>query len=301
MKTIATIIVPIAMALLIGACGNEQNNNNTPAPQPKDSIVSITKDNTPEAAPETPVTLNWKEIRNEHTDKLVTVEGYLRLPSFMYIGGNKLEIDLFERPNQKGGYRLICNIPTGSIDNTSSALGKQYTAADFKINTYNGETIRGEGAYVRITGRLDAYSKSHGTLREITKIEKGERKAISYQGMDVPEFSADKALAQDGKLVYVVGKLDPGIYLSTYNNAYSFTVNGPEMEKGESLVAFVNIGRGGSQVEDVKENYANKDIVIRDGTGEPFSVNDKVKVYGTFVKTNGKNGGILFVEFIVVQ
>lgn len=300
MKTIATILLPLAMALFIGACGNNTEHN-TPAPAPKDTTVTISTENNPKAAPETPVTLSWKEIRQKHEGELVTVEGYLRLPNFMYIGGNKLEIDLFERPNQKGGYRLICNIPTGSIDNTSSALGKQYTAADFKINTYNGETIRGEGAYVRLTGRLDSYNKSHGTLSEIVKIEKGERKRINYQGMDAPEFDAKNASAQDGKLVYVVGKLDPGRYLSTYNNAYSFIVNGPEMEKGESLIAFVNIGRGGSQVEDVKENYANKDIVIRDGTGEPFSVNDKLKVYGTFVKTDGQNGGVLFVEFIEVQ
>ena len=300
MKIIVNTVLTLAIALQLGACGNNRNSNNTPAPQPKDtSAVKVRIE--PEVTSETPTTLTWPEIKGMHNNELVTVEGYLRLPNFMYIGSKKLEIDLFERPNQKAGYRLICSIPTGSIDNTSNALGKQYTAADFKINTYNGETIRGEGAYVRLTGRLDVFNSGHGTLTEVTKIEKADRKNIPYEKLNVPEFKAENSEKLDGKLVYVEGRLDPGTYLSTYNNAYSFIIEGLKMDKGDVLIAFINIGRRNSEVQDIPESFSAKDIIIRDGAGNIFPIDKKVKVYGTYSKSSIGNGGSLYVEHIVVQ
>lgn len=289
----------VIIIIVLSACG-AKTDENTQAGN-KDSLpdtVPLAEEQALPAA--TPV--SWAGLDTSVNKKRVIVEGYLRLPNSMYMSGTSIQVDLYERPNQTAGNKIVCELPIGITENKAIKLREKYRTEDFKLISDDGEEFRGEGAYVRLTGTISIYENGYGILHDITDIERLPAVPANYNNKDIPELDLEHPAKYDKKLVYAVGELDPGLYLNTYNNMYCFTLKGPEKADSSYLFAYIIIGHGSNQMKPVPENYSNKDIDIRDASGGVFPIHKKVKVFGTFLKSPfDKHSGSLFVEHIFVR
>lgn len=155
---------------------------------------------------------------------------------------------------------------------------------------------------MRLTGKAKVHNKSNYTaLYDVSKIERIEAPKFDYSKLDAPVYDNSKADSLDEKMITVTGTLDAGMFLNSYDNAYSLTLKGVKLGQREYLFCNVIIGSGPSQMEPVGENFSNKTIKIRDNQGNLFPIGKKVKVYGVFNKSSSNNGGSIYVEEIIVQ
>lgn len=291
--------LPLLVAVcLLNACGGN-------ADKKKPAVTDSSK--TTNHAPAVPVVYSWGQLEkldqkemdsaliNGEDARIIVIEGYLSLPSSIYMIGKNIRCDLFPRYNQAQGIHANLEFDAGTENNQMQEVPKKYTQADFKIRTDSGQ-IAGEGSYVKVTGKLLGKYDDYATLN-IVKIEKAMPQPVDYSA--AAELKADNLAALNNKLVYVDGTLEAGYFLGLFTSFYySLDIKQTNLPADVELRANVRIGHGSGQIEELPDKFTNKDIRIHNQNGNLLPFGKKLRITGVFKKSDSGNGGDIYVEHL---
>lgn len=283
------------MALFLTACGGGSSEayNDT-----ESQTAPIEKKEEPK-----PIEMDFMSAFSmDNNSKLVSIEGYLQLPSTMYTSGNSGSLNFSQRPGQRYGDDIRVSLNLGKCKNCMAKVADKYTADDLKVTADDGKTVIGPNQRVRITGHLSMYEASAATspsnlslsIRK-GKVEKVEEIELDYAAMQplaiTPENLFDSTLRYSFSMVE--GKIQIPSMLFMNNDV---NLNIP-IGKEKLSVSFL-FGAGPNTIEDIPKDYGKKDFKIHDYQDKIIDLNKPVKLYGTRTPPREDYGGILYVERI---
>lgn len=289
MKTITSLFLA---GIILASCGGGNNDQKlTDALKSLDSLASH------EAKPSgPPVEITFADMTNDSLkDRDVILTGYLRVPMFTSSSNGSARLELAERPNQTKGTTVSIYVKTGSGKNTMVELQDKFKYEDLKVTGKNNDKI-GYNDRVKIKGRFNKYSNV-GSI-EVVEIEKLEEASPDYSTLNAVKLNKENMNDTNlsGKLVYTEGVFElPVLVFMDENMALDLKKTGLAPE----ISAYVMIGKGKSQVEQLPENYEKKDLKLYDNKGTLIPAGKKTRVYGIWNIDTTDGRGTLYVEEII--
>lgn len=279
------LLLLTTIAALVSACSG--GNSKVPA-------ASNAEKEQPAAKPVT-MTFDQAIAYTGEERKPVIIEGYVQLSVITNFSGNTQSVNFYGHRNQTTGKYIYANMPIGTGKNQMKQLPKEYHNSDVSILDKNGKKI-GANQRVKLSGELyaiESYSKKKDftVYLEITGIEYVDEVNDDYAAMKLPTLDAKGAKSDKNydKAFKIEGKLEVPMFVLIDNETTVDIVT----TNNEKISLKVVTGNGASQIEELKENWSEADVKIRNLNGQLVNRNKKVTVYGTL----GLDG--LHVEQIV--
>lgn len=241
---------------------------------------NIVSGNTEAAAPDfvKGVAINFsKAFDKSMNDEIVTMEGYLMLPEYLYQSPGSIGLNFYERENQFfAAHQMNVSIVTGEGNNAMQPLPKNYKAEDVKIRANDGGLIN-PGDRVRVTGLLHA-SATYYDL-DCKKLEKIAGIHTDYTKLDPVKLDATnmKEASLTGQLVTIEGILDVPVFLMG-SLAADFELKTPAIAK--TIPVAIAYGKGPGRLKKLPDNFSAADIKIHDDHNRLVNINRKVVIYG---------------------
>jgi hypothetical protein len=271
--------------MLLASCGGSTNTA-------KDNSIQEE-----ETKKEKPVEMTFEEALDYQSGdrKQVIIEGYVQLSVISNFTATSQSVNLYGHRNQTTGKYIYTNMPIGTGKNQMKQLPKEYHPSDVVMMDQNGKKI-GANQRVRLQGELyaiESYSKKkdYTIYLEVTGIEYVDEVKEDYAAMKLPTLDGKGAKSDKNydKAFKIEGKLEVPMFVLIDNETTVDIVTA----NNEKISLKVVTGNGESQIEELKENWSEADVKIRNSNGQLISKNKKVTVYGTL----GMDG--LHVEQIV--
>ncbi|TND08600.1 MAG: hypothetical protein FD123_2104 [Bacteroidetes bacterium] len=290
---LAVLILP---GFIFISCGNDSKKNKTEDNKPKRESAYEKAERVKDSINKLPaVAMTFEQafadtMQQEHN---VSVEGYLQLRLMSSASSGGQSMNFFGRHNQNHGQSMYTRIHTGTGNNRMKALPENYRLKDLVITDDKGKTFSANER-VRITGRMKASfsdPKRKAVYLDVIKMERIPDARTDYAALNLPELSFgddDKEEMRD-KAYFLEGKLSMPMYVLTGAEISIDLTN----KKGQKFTVKILNGKGISQMENLKEGWTEKDVVIRDSKGETVPLKKNVRVYGV-LKLDG-----LHVEEII--
>jgi hypothetical protein len=283
----------LAAALMLTACSSDSSGSEDKSKEKKSKSEEPETKAEPVAEP-----MDYQAAYAAgNNDKLVSIEGYLQMPSSMYTSNRGGQLNFYSRPDQHHGQYMIATIKMGDCNNCMAKVKEKYTPADLKVKTTDGAEIGGNSR-VKLTGRLrvseSTYRKSGLSVSmTVDKIEKADEVAIDYTQLGA--VTIDKTTIRDSslkdELVYATGKLSIPMLLFMDDDV-SLDLTTP----GGKLNANFVFGKGPNQIQPIPKNYKKTDIKVMDHTGKVINLAKPVKIWGTRSAPSAKYNGTIYVE-----
>lgn len=292
------VLLGLLFALQLTGCKGESET--------EEDLLDYSYEEDTEEVDETPVEANWESIvkKEYKEDQKLIIEGYIApLPSTVYMSDNSFDISIYPRRFQNGGFEVSVGLPIGKSANHVYNLPENYTPADFKVVT-DKEGIVTAGDKVRIEATVfyihdDSYSLEDAT---ITKLEDNFDAAVFA---DAVPLTSEIINEEDKKSVYcyMEGTLSLPTFIYSLDGDISLDFKNQTNEEIKSVD--FRVSDGPSSMNDIPDNYAADDLVIRDWEGNEVKPGTTVRVYGVWERYSSESstglGGSFKVEEVEVK
>lgn len=284
-------IAPFLLSFILFSCGG---NSET---------ADLNVDTTSSEEIKPAVELTWDEIltdSNEVGTDLI-IEGYLGdIGTYVDMTYGSMTLHLFERRNQKAGNQINLSVDIGSTPNRVKELPEKFTPEDFQV-VCDDSSIVTTGAKLRIHAiKSESYSETiYLNVYKIEKVEDDFNAEIFTEAVKLTdEMMADTSL----KNVYcfIEGKLDIPMIIFSYTTSMMLDLKNASVK--DISMMDVRIGNGPSTMDELPDNYREKDLTVRDYTGEVIKYGSKLRFYGTWERYDFETTtpGLFYLEEIEV-
>lgn len=231
-----------------------------------------------------PVAITWADLEKDElsTETVFIIEGYLGdIGTYVDQSGGEISIPLFERRNQAAGFKLYLYVPIGNGPNNIKELPEEFLPTDVQLFC-NDKTIVTVGSKVRITAsKTETYTPGFISANciKIELVDESFDAGVLTSAVALSqEMMNDTALAR--VYCYVDGKFDIPSIVFSYSNEISLDLKNSSVK--DIATVPVRLGDGPSSMNDLPDNYTNKDLIIRDYNGETIKYGAGVRLYGTW-------------------
>lgn len=252
-----------------------------------------------------PVEVTWNDLETDavEPETVIIFEGYIGdLGSYIDQSNGQIRIPLYERRNQGAGFKMNLYIPIGTSPNCIKELPAQFTPSDYQI-VCDDEKIVSLGDKVRITAtKSETYSEGFITA-DVIKIEAIEStfdptilaSAVALTTAMVNDTTVLKSYS------YIDAKLEIPSIVFSYTNDISLDLKGSSVKDVTSVS--VRLGDGPSSMNDLPDNYTNKDLIVRDYNGDQIKYGTTLRLYGTWERYSfeSTSQGKFYLEEIEVK
>lgn len=249
--------------------------------------------------------VSWDDILNHSIDyeKTIVIEGYLgRIGSMVYESNGSMVVDIFPKRNQEMGERISFSMPIGTEKNHVHELEEDYLPEDFKLTTAEADTIQA-GAKVKVQLRLaEVFGDEAEYYYEFISITKLEDAPKVDESLFSNAVELTDAIISDTTKTEVYGYMD-GIFelpMMIFENAGKLRISFINKTNEEVKSVAIPIGDGPSTMNDLPEDFTEKDFVVRDFKGEAIT-GSNVRIYGTWHRSEFSNSGLFYLEEIAVR
>ena len=270
------------------------NGNSDSAEQKKDTPVVVNRDT---------VLASWNFMRGDSAvpNTVIILEGFIGNPGDKIVqNGSYISLPVYERSNQQSGYAWLVQFKVGDMPNQMRSLPEQFTPNDIQIKCENGglATI---GSKIKITAfdeNQDGKLIWKARVVEFIDFIRSDEKLDSAQKL-TSAMLLDST--QNEVYSYIEGKLELPLLILPYTSAIK--LNLIESSVAEIKEVEVPLGTGPSTMNDLPDNFTEKDLVVRDRDGNPIPYKSKIRIYGNWVRfdySSSVPGKFYFEEIEVV-
>jgi hypothetical protein len=223
--------------------------------------------------------MSWDSLSDSSLNgKMVTIEGYPRLPLIMSSSEDTGTVHLLEREHQYNGRAIILHIPIGNGENSQSKLPDQYEESDLVIHDRNGEKIT-YGQKMRITGRASIrYTKYFIAVESIEKINDPPFDFIKAGAVHLNDSSDLEML--DKKFVYAEGVIrfsEDQEYKQTWVDMII-----DDETLSDEVYCKIEYGTGTNQVIELPDPDTDKGTVLLDKDRKKIAEGSRVRIFGVW-------------------
>ncbi|MBK9191514.1 MAG: hypothetical protein IPM77_08340 [Crocinitomicaceae bacterium] len=251
------------------------NGNSDSAEQKKDTTVVVNRDT---------VLASWNFMRGGSAvpNTVIILEGFIGNPGDKIVqNGSYITLPVYERSKQQSGYAWLVQFKVGDMPNQMRSLPEQFTPNDIQIKCDNGglATI---GSRIKITAfdeNQDGQTIWKARVIEYIDFISSDEKTDSAQNL-TSEILFDST--QKEVYSFVEGKLELPLLILPYTSAIKLNLT--ESSVAEIKEVEVPLGTGPSSMNDLPDNFTEKNLVIRDRNGNLIPYKSKVRIYGNWVR-----------------
>ncbi|MCH2232823.1 MAG: hypothetical protein MK078_01120 [Crocinitomicaceae bacterium] len=288
------ILIFIGVTVL-AACGGERENIEELIEEIESTEEVVEEDNAIY-----PIT--WDDVltNNLTAEKIVTIEGYLAGPG-MYVSQSygTMTVYIYPKRNQSIGESVNFTMPLGTDANHVHELPEEFVPEDFVVVDQDGNEMS-EGAKVLVEVKVKESIFDEGEMNfEFRSIKKLEDAPIISETVFADAIELTDAVIADTtkKEIYgwAEGSFELPMMVFENNGRLRITFRNKSNEEIKSVA--IKVGDGPSTMNDLPEDFTDKDFVVRDYKGDPITVT-RVRIYGTYHRSEYSNDGLFYLEEI---
>lgn len=278
-------------AVLVQSC----NGSAEKTEQKNDSTVAIIRDT---------VFASWNFMRcdSAQPNTVIVLEGFVGNPGDKIVqNGSYISMPVYERSKQQSGNAWLVQFKVGDMPNQMRSLPDQFTHTDIQIKCENGG-LATVGSRIKIT----AYDEVEDgkTIWKARIVECADFIAQDEKLDSAQKLTSEIIFDSTKKEVYsyVEGKLELPLLILPYTNAIKLDLTGSSVPEIKNME--VPLGTVASTMNDLPDNFTDKDLVIRDKHGNAIPYKSKVRIYGNWVRFDYSSsfpGEFVLEEIEVIQ
>lgn len=288
------ILLFVSTALLI-ACGGDREDIDEKINDIDTSNAVVTEDNNIY-----PVTWNDVLSNNLTAEKIITIEGFLAGPgTYVSQSYGTMVIYIYPKRNQSIGESVNFTMPIGSAANHVNELPEEFVPEDFVVVDEDGIEMA-EGAKVKVELKVKESIFDDGKMnyefRSIKKLD--DAPVISNSIFDEAIELTDAVIADTTrKEIYGWAEGSFELPMMVFENNGRLRITFRNNSNSEIKSVAIKVGDGPSTMDDLPEDFTDKDFVVRDYNGDPIT-GKRVRIYGTYHRSDYSNDGLFYLEEI---
>jgi hypothetical protein len=252
-----------------------------------------------------PLEVSWMQLEADSVkaETLIVFEGYIGdIGMFVEQISGKMRIPIYERRNQKAGFKVHLYLPVGTGKNQMKELPAEFLPTDVQIFAEDNSILT-KGSRVRITA-IKSETVSPGFISaDVVKIESlNDDFDSEIFASAIPLTSAMmKDTSLQNVYCYIDGKVDIPSIVFSYTNEIALDLKNSTL-KDISTIS-VPLGEGPSTMNDFPDNYTTADLILRDYLGKEVKYKSVVRLYGVWERYTFESStpGNFYLEEIAVK
>ena len=246
--------------------------------------------------------VSWDDVLNNNltAEKIITIEGYLAGPG-MYVSQSygTMTIYIYPKRNQTIGESVNFTMPLGTDANHVNELPEEFVPEDFIVVDEDGTEMR-EGAKVLVEVKVKESIFDEGEMNfEFRSIKKLEDAPVISETVFADAIELTDAVIADTSKKEIYGWADGSFELPmmVFENNGRLRITFRNQSNQEIKSVAIKIGEGPSTMNDLPEDFTDKDFIVRDYKGDPIT-GTRVRIYGTYHRSDYSNDGLFYLEEI---